>query len=153
MAHVQYMDELIKEYLQYRGFNTTLKAFEIDLRNDKERAFRVDKIIEQLVHHINTYDLNGLKELWSHLDVHMFSKLESPFISAVKKLENGILKMYLVNAVANNKSEKVNEFFIKMTNDLQNQIEWKDWFSKCTIHFNVINSLNIIYSASIHKES
>lgn len=135
MAHVQNMDELIKEYLHYRGFTTTLKAFEIDLKNDKERAFRVDKIIEQLVHHINNYDLNGLRELWSHLDTHMFCKLETPFTSAVKKLENSILKMYLVNAIANSKPDKVNEFFLKMTNDLQCQTEWKDWFSMFTMIF------------------
>lgn len=135
MAHVQFMDELLKEYLHYRGFHTTLKAFEIDLKNDKERAFRVDKIIEQLVQYINVYDLSGLRDLWTHLDNHMFCKLESHFTSAVKKLENAILKMYLVNAVANNKADKINEFFQKMTTELQNQAEWKDWFSKNYLSF------------------
>lgn len=37
--------------------------------------------------------------------------------------------MYLINAVVNNKPEKVTEFFAKMTPELQNQSEWKDWFS------------------------
>nr|CAH7757087.1 unnamed protein product [Callosobruchus chinensis] len=36
--------------------------------------------------------------------------------------------MYLINAVANSKTEKVMEFFVKLTPDLQNQTEWKDWF-------------------------
>lgn len=136
MAHVQYIDELIKEYLYYRGFNTTLKSFEIDLKNDKEKAFRVDKILEQLVQYINAYDLNGLRELWMHLESHMFSTLETHFTSAVKKLENAVLKMYLVNAVANNKPEKINDFFMKMTIELQNQSEWKDWFSNLLILLN-----------------
>ncbi|VEN46288.1 unnamed protein product [Callosobruchus maculatus] len=36
--------------------------------------------------------------------------------------------MYLINAVANSKTDKVMEFFVKLTPDLQNQTEWKDWF-------------------------
>ena len=47
----------------------------------------------------------------------------------VKKLENAIFKMYLVNAHLNGKHDKIVEFFNKMTPDLQNQAEWKDWFS------------------------
>ncbi|XP_044272177.1 helicase ARIP4-like isoform X2 [Tribolium madens] len=46
----------------------------------------------------------------------------------VKKLENSVLKLYLVNCVVNNKTDKVMEFFLKMTPELQNQSEWKDWF-------------------------
>lgn len=40
--------------------------------------------------------------------------------------------MYLVNAVFNNKAEKITEFFKLMTPELQNQNEWKEWFSKLT---------------------
>lgn len=79
MAHVQYMDEMIREYLLFRGFTATVKAFDSDLKIDKEKGFRVDKIIDQLWHFINSYDLNALRELWGHLDTHMFAKLESNF--------------------------------------------------------------------------
>ncbi|KAK9890569.1 hypothetical protein WA026_011939 [Henosepilachna vigintioctopunctata] len=128
MAHAQFIDEIIKEYLLYRGFGSTLKAFDADLKADKEKSFRVDKIIEQLLQFISSYDLNSLKELWNHLDTHMFSKLETQFMPGVKKLENAVWKLYLVNCVTNNKTDKVAEFFIKMTPDLQNQSEWKEWF-------------------------
>lgn len=130
MAHVQFMDEMIKEYLVFRGFGTTIKAFDVDLKTDKEKSFRVDKIVDQLVQFVNVYDLNSLRDLWNHLDSHMFTKLESNFIPAVKKLENSVLKLYLVNAVVNNKPDKVADFFVKMTPELQNQNEWRDWFSK-----------------------
>lgn len=130
MAHIQFMDELIKEYLLFRGFANTLKAFDADLKNDKEKSFRADKIIEQLMHNISAYDLSALRELWAHLEFHMFRKLESHFTPGVKKLENAVLKMYLVNAVVNSKQEKVVEFFTKLTPELHNQNEWKDWFSE-----------------------
>lgn len=153
MAHAQFMDELVKEYLLFRGFGSTLKSFDVDLKNDKERSFRVDKIIEQLMHHISAYDLNALRELWGHLDSYMFSKLESHFTPGVKKLENAVLKMYLVNAVVNNKQEKVVEFFTKLTPELQNQSEWKDWFSKYAVLF-LLDLLTFVgFSFTIYKKS
>jgi hypothetical protein len=41
MSHVQYVDELIREYLLYRGFSGTLKAFDTELKVDKDKSFRV----------------------------------------------------------------------------------------------------------------
>lgn len=76
MAHIQFVDELVREYLLYRGFTSTVKAFDNDLKADKDKGFRVDKIVEQIVHYINVSDLVGLKEYWSHLDTLVFSKLE-----------------------------------------------------------------------------
>lgn len=76
MAHTQFIDELVRDYLLYRGFASTVKAFDLDLKADKDKGFRVDKIIEQILHFINVSDLIGLKEYWSHLDSLVFSKLE-----------------------------------------------------------------------------
>ncbi|ERL89044.1 WD repeat-containing protein 91 [Dendroctonus ponderosae] len=128
MAHLQYMEELIREYLVFRGFASSLKTFDAELKTDKEKSFRVDKIIEQLMQFISNYDLNGIRELWAHFDNHIFSKLESHFIPSVKKLENAVLKLYVINAASNNKPDKVIDFFLKLTPELQNQAEWKDWF-------------------------
>lgn len=64
------------------------------------------------------------------------SKISNLFsFIGVKKFENSILKMYLVNAVFNNKAEKITEFFKLMTPELQNQNEWKEWFSKFNYYF------------------
>lgn len=76
MAHIQYVDELVKEYLLYRGFTYTLKSFDTELKVDKEKGFRVDKIIEQFLTHITSYDINSIRDLWSHLESHLFSRLE-----------------------------------------------------------------------------
>lgn len=63
-------------------------------------------------------------------------------ILAVKKLENSLFKFYIIHALTNNRSDKVNEFLTKMTNDLQMQSEWKDWFSK-TFFLNLRFELSI----------
>lgn len=41
MSQIQYVDELIREYLLYRGFSGTLKMFDTELKVDKEKGFRV----------------------------------------------------------------------------------------------------------------
>lgn len=41
MSQIQYIDELIREYLLFRGFSATLKAFDAELKVDKEKGFRV----------------------------------------------------------------------------------------------------------------
>ncbi|PHT51500.1 hypothetical protein BC332_34929 [Capsicum chinense] len=48
MSHIQYLDELIKEYLLFRGFPGTLKAFDNDLKNDKDKGFRDPDILPVL---------------------------------------------------------------------------------------------------------
>lgn len=88
----------------------------------------MDKIVDQLMQYIYAFDLSSLRELWGHLDTRMFSRLENHFVPGVRKLENAVLKMYLVNATMNNKQERVHEFFTKMTPELQGHSEWKDWF-------------------------
>ncbi|XP_033342526.1 WD repeat-containing protein 91 isoform X2 [Megalopta genalis] len=79
--------------------------------------------------YVYNYDLTSLRELWGHLDTRMFSRLESHFTPAVRKLENAVLKMYLVNAALNNKQDRIQEFFMKMTPELQGHSEWKEWFA------------------------
>ena len=54
------------------------------------------------------------------------------YVTVVKKLENSIYKFYIINALANNKSDKVTEFFVKMAPEIQGQTEWKEWYGKLT---------------------
>lgn len=81
MAHIQYVDSLICEYMLFRGFSGSLRTFETELKTEKDKGFRVDKIIDQITHAINVHDLTGLRDIWSHLDGHLFSKLEHSFMA------------------------------------------------------------------------
>lgn len=57
--------------------------------------------------------------------------------AAIRKLENAVLKMYVVNAVVNGKTDKLNEFFTRLAPELQGQTEWKDWFCKLSSPFHL----------------
>ena len=53
------MDEKVRDYLQFRGLNATLKVLDGELRQEKERGFRViaehlkvfHKLFEKLQHY------------------------------------------------------------------------------------------------------
>ena len=42
------LDDLIKEYLLFRGFTSTLKAFENDIKGDKDKSFKVISYMRHL---------------------------------------------------------------------------------------------------------
>lgn len=128
MAHVQYVDGLVREYMLFRGFTNALKVFDNELKNDKDKGFRADKIIDQITSSIATQDLQALRDIWTNLDGHLFNKLEHSLTSAVRKLEHGVLKLYLVTAHSAGKTDKITEFFMKLSAELQSQPEWKEWF-------------------------
>ncbi|ALC46451.1 CG6005 [Drosophila busckii] len=128
MAQVAYLDNMLREYLVFRGYSSTLKALDMEQRNEKDQHFRAEHIIEHLNTAVQTHDLKALRALWLHLDNNLFSKLDHTYAVAVKKLENSLLKYYLVTAYSSNKSDKIAEFFNKLGGELQQQSEWKDWF-------------------------
>ena len=49
MAAMGRTDEMIRDYLLFRGFTSTLKAFDTDLKNEREKGFRVRSTYEVFV--------------------------------------------------------------------------------------------------------
>ncbi|KAK4288121.1 hypothetical protein Pmani_038837 [Petrolisthes manimaculis] len=128
MSHLQYLDELVKEYLLFRGFSHTLRSLDNELKIDKDKGFRVDRLVDQVLSSIQTYDLLGLRELWAHLDRRIFARLPHTLLPCVRKLETSILRLYVINTIQTNKPDKLVEFFERMAPDLQSQAEWREWF-------------------------
>lgn len=69
-----------------------------------------------------------MRDIWKNLSNFFFSKLEQNYSEAVKKLENGLFKVYLVVAYKNGHTERIGEFFTKLAPEIHSQAEWKDWF-------------------------
>ncbi|KAL4617303.1 WD repeat-containing protein 91 [Arapaima gigas] len=125
---VERTDDMVREYLMFRGFTSTLKHLDAEVKADKEKGFRVDKIIDQLQQFIQAYDLSGLKEYWGYLDRRLFCRLEDVYRPTVNKLRTSLFRYYLVHTVQSNRIEKTQEFFQKQVFDLQGHAEWRDWF-------------------------
>ncbi|KAM8743212.1 WD repeat-containing protein 91 [Acanthopagrus schlegelii] len=125
---VERTDEHVREYLIYRGFTNTLKHLDSDIKTDKEKGFRVDKIIDQLQQFVQNFDLFGLKEYWLYLDRRLFCRLEDVYRSTVNKLRTSLYRYYIINTIQRGNLEKTQEFFQKQALELQGQVEWRDWF-------------------------
>lgn len=125
---VERTDEHVREYLIYRGFTSTLKHLDSEIKADKEKGFRVDKIIDQLQQLVQSYDLFGLKEYWLYLDRRLFSRLEDVYRTTVNKLRTSLYRYYVVNTIQKGNLEKTQEFFLRQASELQGQAEWRDWF-------------------------
>jgi hypothetical protein len=128
-AAVGFLDDAVREYLLFRGFTGALKAFEADLRMDKDKVLKVDKIVQQLLTHMSNHDFQSMKEFWMYLNRRFFSRLSQTFSSAIKTLETCLYRLYVVHCFQSNRPEKVVEFFDRMAIELQSQQEWKDWFA------------------------
>lgn len=44
------VDELVKDYLLFRGFTTSFKAFETELKTEKEKGLRVRYAIQIIIY-------------------------------------------------------------------------------------------------------
>ena len=129
MAPYQALDDLIREYLLFRGFASSLKAFDLDIKAEKEKGFRADKITDQMLQHVSNHDLASMRELWQHLNNKLFRRLDPTQTSTVGRLESGFLKLYVINCIQTRHHDKLKEFFEKMANELQGQHEWREWFA------------------------
>lgn len=69
MNAVSYVDDLVKEYLLWRGFTATMLQFDVDRQRDRTKSFRVGKVVEQLFTFVDTCDLDSLLEYWRYLEV------------------------------------------------------------------------------------
>ncbi|XP_048584812.1 WD repeat-containing protein 91 isoform X2 [Nematostella vectensis] len=123
------LEDLIKEYLVFRGFTATVKAFESELKADRDKSFRVSKIVDQLRYYVSIYDISSLRQYWEHLDKRFFKRVDFQHYANVRKLETCLLRLYIVNALQNYKIEKVTEFFEKYAMELQQHNEWREWFA------------------------
>jgi len=91
---------------------------------------QVEKIMEQIHSHINSFDIAGLRDYWSMLEQFVFVHTDKVQSAAVRKLWTSILRTYLVNAVQAGRTDKITEFFDKLASTLNTQPEWKDWFGR-----------------------
>ncbi|KAF2075048.1 hypothetical protein CYY_003658 [Polysphondylium violaceum] len=76
IANLNYLDELVKEYLVFRGFTQTNHYFSLEKKSDKLKGFQVDRILEQINYYIANYDIHHLIELWNFLDITFFSRID-----------------------------------------------------------------------------
>jgi hypothetical protein len=130
MENLQYAEELVREFLVFRGFTSTLQAYEAELCTEIGRNFEVDKILDLVFSvYIPKYQLDRLLSLFSFLKQCFTSPTDTVHYTTLVKLEQSVLRYYVVNALKSGRQDKVVEFFSTSGNYLmQKREDWLAWF-------------------------
>lgn len=130
MENMLYAEELVREFLVFRGFTNTLQAFDSELSTEIGKGFQVDRIIDLIfsvyVPNFQAEKLVGLLSFFKHC---LSSSSERVYIDTLSKLEVSILRYYVIHAVQSGRKDKVVEFYGMNGNDLlQRGQDWTPWF-------------------------
>ncbi|XP_057951142.1 uncharacterized protein LOC131145967 isoform X2 [Malania oleifera] len=130
MENMQYAEELVREFLVFRGFTNTLQAFEMELSTDIGKGFQVDKILDLIFSvYIPKFQAEKLVGLLSFFKQCFSSSSETVLIATLSKLEVSILRYYIVHAVQSGRKDEIAEFFRMYGTDLlQRGQDWTPWF-------------------------
>ena len=128
---MQYAEELVREFLIFRGFTNTLQAYETELRTDIGKEFHVDKIIDLIFSvYIPKFQAEKLYGLLSFFKQYLSSSAsEAVLIGTLSKLEASILRYYIVHALQVGRSDRVVDFFAMRGRELlERSHDWTPWF-------------------------
>ncbi|KAL5538188.1 hypothetical protein UlMin_024419, partial [Ulmus minor] len=130
MENMLYAEELVREFLVFRGFTKTLQAFDSELSTDIGKGFQVDKIIDLIFSvYVPTFQAEKLVGLLNFFKHCLSSAPERVYVDTLRKLEVSILRYYIVHAVQSGRKDKVVEFFGMNGNELlQRGQDWSPWF-------------------------
>ncbi|KAA6427061.1 MAG: hypothetical protein FRX49_02818, partial [Trebouxia sp. A1-2] len=128
MDAIPYVDSLIKEYLLFRGFTGTLRAFNRDLASDRGCGFQADQLCELVFRRLVPLDqASELMQVLDFLNSRVYSRLPGSCEEMIRKLEVSILRAYIVNAVQAGKLTVVQDFFSQYGELLLHRAESSDW--------------------------
>ncbi|KAJ0468329.1 putative transcription factor WD40-like family [Helianthus annuus] len=129
MENMKYAEELVREFLFFRGFTSTLQSFDKELATDIGKDFHKDKIFDLIFSlYIPKFQPDNLISLLTFFK-QCFSSSETLLISTLSKLEISILRYYIVNCVKFGRNDKIIEFFKVYGDDLiRKDQDWMIWF-------------------------
>lgn len=128
-----FVDDLIRDYLNFRGLTSTLRTFDNELSRTPIGQFRADRITEQLTSYIHQFDINNLIDYWNQVEQRLLSSLilrSQQQTNNLNKIRTNLYRCYLIHSIQSSKMDKIHEFFDRLAKNLQQSNEWtKDWFA------------------------
>ena len=137
MEQLKDIDEVVSEYLLFRGFTQSFQAFTRERQSDRLKGLSAEKVSAELFQHIRGGRFDAFWELWSFLDARYFQKLtQDSLAEAGEFLKDSLLKFYIVCCFKQQDKEKLLELFDSVLKEhWQKQREEKAWRSWCALPF------------------
>ncbi|KAE8716231.1 Detected protein of unknown function [Hibiscus syriacus] len=100
MDTMQQAEELVREYLVFRGFTNTLKSFETELCTDIGNGFQVNKMLDLIFAvYIPKFQAEKLVGLFRFFEQWFSSWSETAMLETLSELECSVLRCYIVHAL------------------------------------------------------
>jgi hypothetical protein len=113
------LDQIVGEYLIFRGLITTFKALEAErIKERNAKLFDVKKLVETLFSYIHTYEIESFVNIWDFLSKRFFLHLDSETYKLASVLKSDLLKYYLVHAVKQRALGRVSDFFLSYSHEI-----------------------------------
>ncbi|KAJ2849463.1 hypothetical protein IWW36_002624 [Coemansia brasiliensis] len=125
---IEYIDDLVREYLLFRGFDSTLQALERDLGQDRDYGFRADRMADELLNMAQKLCIDEMQEYWKYLCRRFFSRLSPKYQRTTKMFERRLLRLFLVSAIQQGQRQAIRAFMDEHGLALSQQGgDWVPW--------------------------
>jgi hypothetical protein len=128
---MRYGEELVREFLLFRGFTSTLRSFDSDLSADYSRAFSSQKILDLFFSvYIPQFEIDKVLSLVDFLRRTFVSAQDARHGVSLAKFEASLKRYYLVYAFQKGRMDRVVDFFQCYGSGLlqSREEDWDAWF-------------------------
>ncbi|EKX53171.1 hypothetical protein GUITHDRAFT_132936 [Guillardia theta CCMP2712] len=125
---LSWADRVVEEYLLFRGFIQAHRSFLQETKNDRLHEFQVEKIVEELLRLLTSFQYQAMMDLWFFLQERFFTRMSSKFWAVMKHLECSLQRFYLVNACQSDRMDKVKEVLETEAESFRSVKDWEIWF-------------------------
>ena len=88
----------------------------------------MDKIVEELLRLLTSFQYHAMMDLWAFLQERFFSRLQHSYWPVVRHLELSLQRFYFVNAIQNDRLDKVRELLESEGERMRSTQDWTRWF-------------------------
>ena len=137
MDRLKDIDQVVMEYLLFRGFTKSFEEFSRERHSDRLKGLCPEKVSSELILHIKAGRFHAFWKLWSFLDARYFQELRQDSLAeAAVFLQESLLKYYIVCSYKQEAKEKLIELFDTVLKRYwQTHQEGKGWRSWCALPY------------------
>jgi hypothetical protein len=158
VSNVRFISSLLftfaKEYLVFRGFTQSFRAFQNEKNTDRTKSFEASRIVEASFSYIHNFDIESFISLWDFLSQRFFLHLDQEYTHLADQIKalvqilrfcfhffrflicfpslSDMLKYYLVQAKKKRPS-KIGEFFAAYSHEILSEsdqvVNLRSWYS------------------------
>lgn len=130
MEGIPYVDDLITDYLIFRGYIRSYTTFNAEKIANRADEPEIDSIAEALLASVRTLDITQLASLWSTLEARFFTHLPASFASSVSAIQRSLQRTLLARAASAGRHQVVSEFLAQAGPELAKVGSgWDAWFT------------------------